>query len=183
MIVFPTLTLIGSLGFMLEALIADFATVRNTIIAKPCMKLHDGKASLPIKEPFRHGFDSRTRCHVPSRDFRLGSIVSACAARRAKSGDVEWFASGDYAQARESALALSENDEAAAGLLIAWAERVAQRLILPTNLPSLFLLRVGVEPSSCCLDGDVELGTPNGVVMKPLLNFFRQLCKIELRDS
>ena len=78
--------------------------------------------------------DGEYRCRYwlpdnPTRDFRLGSLVSACAARRAKSGDTEWFASGDYAQARENALALSENDETAAGLLIAWGERVADVLV------------------------------------------------------
>lgn len=70
--------------------------------------------------------DDEYRCRYwlpdnPTRDFRLGSLVSACAARRAKSGD--------YAQARENALALSENDETAAGLLIAWGERVADVLV------------------------------------------------------
>jgi len=78
--------------------------------------------------------DGEYRCRYwlpdnPSRDFLLCSIVSGCAARRAKSGDAEWFASGDYHRARENALRLSENDETAAGLLIAWAERVADVLI------------------------------------------------------
>ncbi len=65
----------------------------------------------------------------PSREFRLASIVSACAARRAKSGDVEWFASTDRSQALEHALALSENDEQAAELLLEWGERTADVLV------------------------------------------------------
>jgi len=65
----------------------------------------------------------------PSREFRLDSIISACAARRAKSGDAEWFKSGDYHAAKENALRLSEGDDDAAELLLSWAERVADVLV------------------------------------------------------